>query len=193
MNKMIGMILLCCLSFLHSNTRVAFSRPGSIIRTPGALDLEYYNQYIVGFGGEITHLGGLNYALSNYFKGVTSTGYSYGLSYTTAIKNISDLEPGDAPSNVSFHIHKQIFKRNNIGINVGVHDILYTSDNPHRISLFTSFSYIQNLNNDYTLESVLGFGTGSLTSDSHNYTQSTMDNEGVPFFLGFKLKTPIML
>jgi len=195
MNKIISIVLLCCLSLLQSNTRVAFSRPGSLIRTPGALDLEYYNQYIVGFGGEITHLGDLNYALSNYFKGVTSSGYSYGLSYTTGIKALHDIEAeaSEAPSNMSFHIHKQVFKRNNISINFGVHDILYTSDNPHRISLFTSFSYIQNLKNNYRLESVLGFGTGSLTSDSHDYTESITDSEGVPFFIGFKLQTPMML
>ena len=195
MNKIISIILLCFLSLLHSNTRVAFSRPGSLIRTPGALDLAYYNQYIVGFGGEITHLGGLNYALSNYFKGVTATGYSYGLSYTTGIKDISDFSglATAPPTNLSFHIHKQVFKRNNIGINVGVHDILYTTDNPHRISLFTSFSYVQKLKNNYQLESVLGFGTGSLTSDSHDYTQSVTDADGVPFFLGFKLKTPLMM
>ncbi len=195
MNKFIGIIALCCLSLLQSNTRVAFSRPGSLIRTPGALDLEYYNQYIVGFGTEITHLGVLNYALSNYFKGVTATGYSYGLSYTTGIKDLSDFSGSFTapPGDVSFHIHKQVFKRNNIGINVGVHDILYTSDNPHRISLFTSFSYIQNLKNDYRLESVLGFGTGALTSDSHDYTSSVMESDGMPFFLGFKLKTPMMI
>ena len=79
MNKTIGIIMFCCLSLLQSNTRVAFSRPSSLIRTPGALNLEYFNQYIVGFGGEITHLKDLNYAFSNYFKGVTSTGYSLSL------------------------------------------------------------------------------------------------------------------
>ena len=60
MNKTIGIIMFCCLSLLQSNTRVAFSRPGSLIRTPGALDSEFFNQYIVGFGGEITHLNNYN-------------------------------------------------------------------------------------------------------------------------------------
>ena len=193
MNKTIGIIMFCCLSLLQSNTRVAFSRPGSLIRTPGALDLEYFNQYIVGFGGEITHLKDLNYAFSNYFKGVTSTGYSYGLSYNVAHEYLTEDMPATPPSNVSFHIHKQIFKRNNISINFGMQDILYTADNPHRISLFTSFSYSQNLKNNYTLESVLGFGTGALSFDSHNYTESTIDSTAANFFLGFKLKTPLLL
>ena len=100
--------MFCCLSLLQSNTRVAFSRPSSLIRTPGALDLEYFDQYIVGFGGEITHLKDLNYALSNYFKGVSSTGYSYGLSYTVAHEYLIEDMPVTPPSNVSFHIHKQM-------------------------------------------------------------------------------------
>ncbi len=192
MNKTIGIIMFCCLSLLQSNTRVAFSRPSSLIRTPGALNLEYFNQYIIGFGGEITHVKDLNYAFSNYFKGVTSTGYSYGMSYTISHEYLEEEIASTSPSNISFHIHKQIFKRNNIAINFGIHDMLYTAESPHRVSLFTSFSYIQNLKNNYTLESALGFGTGSLTSDSHNYTESNLNTDEVPFFLGFKLKTPIM-
>jgi tetratricopeptide (TPR) repeat protein len=75
--------------------------------------------------------------------------------------------------------------------------MLYISESPHRISLFTSFSYIQDYKNNYTLESVLGFGTGALTSDSHNYTESNLNdadlsNLEVPFFLSFKLRTPLM-
>ena len=185
MNKTIGIIMFCCLSLLQSNTRVAFSRPSSLIRTPGALNLEYFNQYIIGFGGEITHVKDLNYAFSNYFKGVTSTGYSYGMSYTISHEYLEEEIASTSPSNISFHIHKQIFKRNNIAISFGIHDMLYTTESPHRVSLFTSFSYIQNLENNYTLESALGFGTGSLTSDSHNHTESNLNEDEVPFFFGF--------
>jgi len=196
MNKTISIIMFCCLSLLQSNTRVAFSRPSSLIRTPGALDLEYFDQYIVGFGGEITHISDLNYAFSNYFKGATSTGYHYGISYTISQEYLEKDIASTSPQNISFHIHKQIFKRNNIGVNFGIHDMLYKSESPHRISLFTSFSYIQKITKNYTLESVLGFGTGALTSDSHNYEESFTDDTSVlelPFFIGFKLKTPIML
>ena len=196
MNKTISIVVFCCLSLLQSNTRVAFSRPGSLIRTPGALDLEYFNQYIVGFGGEITHLSDLNYAFSNYFKGVTSTGYNYGIAYTVGHEYLSEDVPTTPPSRVSFHIHKQIFKRNNIGINLGLHDLLYTTKDPHRISLFTSFSYLQKFNNNYTLESTLGFGTGALSFDSHDYNQSSVSDTtttAANFFLGFKLHTPLML
>ena len=193
MNKKIAIIVLSCFALLHSNTRVAFSRPGSLIRTPGMLDTDYFNQYIVGFGGEITHFGNFNHAFSNYFKGVTPSGYNYGISYTVGHEYLEKNTAATPPSNISFHIHKQVFKRNNIGINVGVHDVLYTSDSPHRISLFTSFSYVQKLKNNYYLESVLGFGTGALAFDSHDYTQSIADTTSANFFLNFKLRTPIMI
>ena len=111
MNRVVGIWLICCLAILQSNTRVAFSRPGSIIRTTGNLDSEYFDQYIIGFGGEITHFGTLNYSFANYFQGITSSGYSFGLSYTTGHKHLlQDEIASNAPSNVSFHIHKQLLK-----------------------------------------------------------------------------------
>ena len=191
MNKQIC-ILLVCLSISLSNTRVAFSRPGSIIRTPGTAHSSYANQYVVGFGGEITHLNEFNYAFSNYFKGVTGGGYHYGLSYTVPHEYLEEGVASSPSSTISFHLHKQIFKRNNVGINLGLHDLLYTTDGPHRVSLFTSFNYLKNFNNNYKLESTLGFGTGSLSYDSHNYNQSTTDTTAANFFIGFRLHTPLM-
>ena len=193
MNKRISIIIFCCLSILLSNTRVAFSRPGSVIRTPGASHLAYYNQYIVGFGGEVTHLSDFNYAFSNYFQGITLSGYHYGLSYTVPHEFLEEDIAFSPPSNISFHIHKQVFKRNNIGINMGLHDMLYTTDGPHRVSLFTSFNYLQTMKNNYKLESTLGFGTGALSFDSHDYNQSVTDTTAANFFLGFRLHTPLML
>ena len=120
MNKQIC-ILLVCLSISLSNTRVAFSRPGSIIRTPGPHTL-LMPISMLGIWREITHLNEFNYAFSNYFKGVTGGGYHYGLSYTVPHEY---LEEGlhHLLLQLCFHLHKQIFKRNNVGINLGLHDL----------------------------------------------------------------------
>ena len=41
------LIILCSLAI--SNSRVAYSRPGSVIRTPGKIQAELFNQYIGGW------------------------------------------------------------------------------------------------------------------------------------------------
>ena len=55
-------IFLIGLSCLFANARVAFSRPGSLLRLPSASAASNYNQYIVGFSGEATHSSDLNYS-----------------------------------------------------------------------------------------------------------------------------------
>ena len=55
---------------MFSNSRVGFTRPGSIIRVPGAPQQEMFTQYIVGFSAELINLSDLNYAATTYFKGV---------------------------------------------------------------------------------------------------------------------------
>ena len=187
--KLYLICLIFCCSILFCNTRVGFSRPGSIIRTPGIIEHEQFNQYIIGFSGEVTHATDLNYASSIYFHSLLADKYHFGLTYNRpASIDIDYIAP---PSFASFHIHTQIYKRNNIGINLGIHDVLYESQNDHQISLFALFSYNQPISVDYNIETTFGFGTGYLSFDSHRYTDSstnTMNN----LFVGLKLHTPLM-
>ena len=52
--------LVIFISLSYSNSRIAFSRPGSVIRTPGGVEHSSYNQYIVGFSTEIVQVSNLN-------------------------------------------------------------------------------------------------------------------------------------
>jgi hypothetical protein len=159
------------------------------LRTPGIIEQEQFNQYIIGFAGETTHATNLNFASSIYFHSLLADRYHFGLTYNRpASININNIAP---PSFASFHIHTEIFKRNNIGINFGIHDVLYESQNIHQVSLFALFSYMQSINKQYNIETTFGFGTGYLSFDSHRYTDSsinTMNN----LFCGLKLHTPFM-
>ena len=87
MSKYIHMrsiVVLCLLaSFVFSNARVAFSRPGSILRQPGVSKVSPYNQYIIGFSGEATHYKDLNYSSAAYLQAILANGYHVGLSYNT--------------------------------------------------------------------------------------------------------------
>ena len=83
---------------------MGFSRPGSVIRTPGNIQHENFNQYIVGFSTEIVSFSDANYASSAFFQGVSENGYVYGLSYTTPARP-TDTSSVDLPSQIGFHIH----------------------------------------------------------------------------------------
>ena len=159
------------LSIIFSNSRVGFSRPGSVIRTPGNINLDHFNQYIVGYSTEITHFSDLNYASSAYFQGVSKEGFYYGISYTTPMANSSETLNTYVGSQAGVHLHKNIFTRDNVRIIIGVHDILYESNQNHRLSLFSSFSHSYAINPDFYLETTFGFGTGYIAKDSHDYLE----------------------
>jgi len=184
------LIILCSLSM--SNSRVAYTRPGSVIRTPGTIQPELFNQYIVGFSTELINLSDLNYAATTYFQGITQEGYQYGLSYTTPASSSLATINSNPPSQLGFHIQKEIFTRNQIGVIIGVHDIFYDIPEDHRLSLFACFSHDYKINNQFYLETTLGFGTGFISHDSHDY-QDPNNLEGANFFSGFKLHTPYRL
>ena len=184
----IGLIASC---LLQGNARVAFSRPGSVLRMPGVDTHENFNQYIIGFSNELLHFNDLNYASAIYFRGASPRGFNFGITYTTLPNYLEQGNKQKESSYFSFHLHKEVFRRNNIGIHLGVHDMLYDTQGPHRVSMFGMFSYTHKLKNGYSVESAFGFGTGHIAEDSHDYTESSLDT-GHDFFVGLKISTPIL-
>ena len=189
-------ILFWCIliTFADANSRIAFTRPGSLMRTPFPSNRETFNQYIVGFGLETTHFSEFNYSSASYFQGSTPGGYHFGITYNKGPEYLQESiasNTSSIPSYMSFHFHKSVFKRNNISVSVGVHDMLYTAKTPHRVSAFALFSYSKTMKNNYVLSSSFGFGTGNLAKDSHQYTESNINSSNT-FFLGLKLTTPAL-
>ena len=175
MNKSIHfkyIVLLCVVSCMFANARVAFSRPGSVLRLPGTSSVSPYNQYIVGFSGEATHYSDLNYSSAAYVQGILTNGYHVGLSYNTNHKFLKLGESSISNPYLSFHLHKSIFRGNNVTIDLGIHDMLYTAESPHRVSLFSLISYSHKINHNYTFNYSFGLGTGYISSDSHQYRES---------------------
>ena len=76
-------------------------------------------------------------------------------------------------------------------VSVGVHDILYSAPSEHRLSIFANFSHYYKINEQYDLESTVGFGSGFLSEDSHDYTY---ENKSSPanFFASLKCNTPFL-
>ena len=80
----------------------------------------------MGLSTEIINTGSLNYSRSINFKSTTSGKFSYGLNFLTHAKNNTlDVSP---PSEFLFHFTKEIYRYNNLIINIGVHDIPIDSD-----------------------------------------------------------------
>ena len=189
MIKKAGIILLLLYAISFCNTRVAFSRPSSIIKTPGLLHNNLTNKYVVGFGAEILSFSNLNYSPAIYFHGLNVGGFNIGLSYNTQAARTLGESPVE--SNFSIHVDKTVFNRDNMIINVGVHDVVYEANSTHRLSLFTTFSQFFVLNPQYDISYNIGFGTGYLSYDSHDYLES---NVGSPanFFISTKIKVPVL-
>ena len=87
---------------------------------------------------EIINSSNLNYSRSINFYSMTSGKFSYGFNYLThATSNVDDLDP---PSEFLFHFTKEIYRYNNLVVNIGVHDIAISTDiEDSQPSLFLAF------------------------------------------------------
>ena len=179
------------ISFAFTNTRVAFSRPGTLIRMPFFYDIETKNQYTVGLSNELVNTNTNNRAQSIYFHGISPTGMQYGVAYSTHVEiNKEDSSP---PSEFSFHLNQKIYDAEKMQIIAGVHDVLFTSSSEHELSLFISLinkgSFIGK-NKQYYLESGMGFGSGKINNDTHNYSDEIAHK--ARFFIGLNFITPLL-
>ena len=174
-----------------TNTRVSFSRPGSLIRMPSSYSNNTINEYSIGMSNEIVNTNTYNRSQSIYVHGTSSSGMKYGVVYSTHAKiNSSDNSP---PSEISFHLNNRFYETEKMYIEAGINDILFTSTSEHELSLFI------NLINKgaplgskklYFLESGMGFGSGKINNDSHNYNDEI--SHKARFFVGLNFKTPLL-
>ena len=182
----LGLLSIITVSF--SNSRVAFSRSGSMIQIPSmAFEKGSPNLFTIDVGGEILNFSSdfRRYSGAFALKFQTKSGYSVGLSATSLSSPTGMQEAG-------FHVQKTIFKYGDVVISSGIHDILYLRDGNdviriNDISFFTVFTN-QNKFDNYDLSIHFGGGTGKLGYDpqtADSVTEVTMGG-----FLGFNLKTP---
>ena len=175
---------------LFSNTRVAFSRPGSLIRTPTYFDSKPISNYFFGVSSETINTEKNNLAQSLYFHSISPDGLGYGIVYSTHAQ-INNLET--PRSEISLHINKKIYESSQMQIVGGIQDVLLKSEDEHELSLFISLVnkgvFLDN-EKKYFLKSGMGFGSGKINNDSHNYNDEILQKARV--FFGFKLNTPLL-
>ena len=174
-----------------TNTRVSFSRPGTLIRMPSYYSDKTINEYSIGLSNEIINTNTYNRSQSIYVHGTSSSGMQYGVVYTTHAKiNSLDNSP---PSEISFHFNNRFYETESMYIEAGINDILFTSASEHELSLFVSLinkGIPLGLKKLYFLESGMGFGSGKINNDSHNYNDEI--SHKARFFVGLNFKTPLL-
>tara|TARA_Y100000590_G_scaffold178746_1_gene203923 strand:- start:954 stop:2351 length:1398 start_codon:yes stop_codon:yes gene_type:complete len=181
-------IILILVSSLFAHSRVSFSRPSSFVRSPSSVIDSENNKYFIGFANDAINTQDMISSNAVYFKATSKQGYEYGIAYTqNAPISLNDKNP---PSEVSFHFNKEVFKKNNFLINMGIQDAFYQTEGDNQLSLFVSF--INNnilLNNNIVLQTAIGAGSGKINYDSYNYLE---ENSKTTLFFGLKFQTNIL-
>ena len=174
-------------SLLFNNSRIGFSRPSSFIRAPGAIAGNEFNNFYVGAGSEIINTTSFNYSRTIFLKAQTESGFDYGLNYLTHA-DINNADP-NPPSEFLFHFTKEIYRYNNLIINLGVHDIPIATDiEDLSPSLFISFiNHNIQIRKKYFLQTAVGFGSGYINEDKHDHPDP---EHHANLFFGIKLSTP---
>ena len=183
---------LSVITLLFSNSRVSFSRPGSMMQIPSlAFEKNSPHLFIIDVGGEVVNFSSdyRKYSGSFALKFQTKSGYNIGLNATTLPFSKTD---GSSMKEAGFHIQKIIFKYGDVVISSGLHDFLYMRDGNdviriNDISFFTVFTNHNEFDN-YDLSIHFGGGTGKLGYDPQ--TEDSILESTVGGFLGFNLKTP---
>ena len=184
-------------STISANSRVAFSRPGNMMRIP---DYAFYHEspyfFSISISSEIVNFS--NEHISNYGKSSntaaikmqTEGGFTFGLT----AGNIID------PSNVGefgFHFQKSIFKHGDVSLSAGMQDILYTRDDGEDVMKIGDISFFGVLTSrksfdEYQLSINVGAGSGKVKYDPHVHSLDETTSNGSGLFLGFNLNTPYL-
>ena len=217
-NKIICTIVFMFLNISFAGTRVAYSRPGMMMRIPTSSNKVSPYLFRTGFSTEIHNFSPLNTAGGLFFDMEISRGFSFGFSAvvpgdTSIVKenqNGYSLENSsyNPPVEFGFHFQQRVYTYNDISLSVGLQDVVFESEqttdqilslNTNLLSLYTVLASEKDLG-DYKMKTFMGFGTGGLAPtdadtlpdvssiENSTVTDTAATNAGV--FVGFLLKTP---
>ena len=133
-NNLIRIIaVLLTLTIALSNSRIAFSRPSTLLRTPSVQHTyDETNPYLftAGFSTETINFDLPSRGVSLYLQTYTDNGLNLGLSYTSIAdprsKEQIDTTTAtfESPTELGLHFQKTIYSANNIKIDMGISDVL---------------------------------------------------------------------
>ena len=162
-------IMIVFLSFILGSTRIAYLRPGPMMKIPYTTLGPSPYLFTAGFATEIHNLSPFNTARGAYGT-MELNGWTFGVSTgtggdTTSIANL-EISTYKAPVEFGFHVQRRVFVRDNISFSVGLQDIVFQNKtggglqlDPKDFSFFGIVSSQQKVG-DYNLNAFIGFGTG---------------------------------
>ena len=194
--------LILCMA--EGSTRVAYTRPGLMMRVPTSTVGKTPYLFRAGFGAEIHNFNPVNTAKGVFFDMELNKGFSVGFSAiqggdTTALDAIDESQY-KPPVEFGFHIQQRVFTYNDISLSVGLQDVVFQNDqesdqilslNTQLLSFFAVLGSEKDLG-DYKMNTYMGFGTGGLAPMDTLELDPDSARSGSGVFLGFVMKTPYL-
>ena len=187
--NLIPLIIILLAGVIEANSRVAFSRPGNMIRVPNVDSDMYKNLLAVNVSSEYLSSSQSSSAFS--VNTLARSGYLYGISFVKPVNPANSAELG-------FHLQKNMVEYGDVKLDVGIQDVILRQGSDIEdadgldtkgVSLFAVLSSAKHFE-DYAIATHLGFGSGKINEDSHLYVSNPKQNIGV--FLGFNFTTPFL-
>ena len=200
-------------AMLYSGTRVAYTRPGLMMRIPTSSNKKTPYLFRAGVSTEFHNFNPFNTARGVYFETELGRGFSLGFSGVTPgdTTRLSKLEEStyNAPAEFGFHFQQRVYAYNDISVSVGLQDIVFQSDqtseemlslNTSHLSAFMVLSSEKDLG-EYKFNTYFGFGTGGLApvdadtlpavfGDDGKVISDSSSETNAGVFIGFFMKTP---
>ena len=199
-------------SLLLGGTRVAYTRPGLMMKIPTSSNKKTPYLFRTGVSTEFHNFNPFNTAKGAFFETELGRGFSCGFSAvipgdTTRLSLLKE-STYNAPAEFGFHFQQRVYMYNDISVSIGMQDVVFQSDqtseemltlNTSLLSAFVVLSSEKDLG-EYKFNTYFGFGTGGLAPvDADTLppnigaggiaTEDTAEtNAGV--FVGFLMKTP---
>ena len=192
---------LIILNCSYSATRIAYLRPGPMMKIPFSMSGTSPYLFTAGFGTEFHNLAPINTAKGFYYNmqaGDWLLGFSTGSAGdTTAIANL-DVSTYRAPVEFGFHLQRQLYSKDNISFSLGLQDIVFENKtsglnlDPNELSFFGVISSEQMIR-DFKVNTFLGFGTGGFGAiDTIEVDSLKTSGTAAGVFMGLIFNTPYL-
>ena len=190
-------------SMIFASARVAYTRPGLMMRIPTSSIQKAPYIFRTGFGVELHNFDPINTAKGVYFDMEFGKGFSAGFSAvqggdTTSLDLISESQYSPQVE-FGFHFQQRVFVYNDISLSAGLQDIVFQNNqddeqvlslNTDLLSFFLVLASEKDLG-EYKMSTFMGFGTGGLgPMDSVKVISDSTQTANAGVFVGFLLKTP---
>ena len=201
--KNIIIFFVIAVSMIFASARVAYTRPGLMMRIPTSSIQKAPYIFRTGFGVELHNFDPINTAKGVYFDMEFGKGFSAGFSAvqggdTTSLDLISESQYSPQVE-FGFHFQQRVFVYNDISLSAGLQDIVFQNNqddeqvlslNTDLLSFFLVLASEKDLG-DYKMSTFMGFGTGGLgPMDSVKVISDSTQTANAGVFVGFLLKTP---